>query len=51
MRIAGFIAFLAMAVPAHAADTTVPEPSALALFGIGVLGVIIGRHGSRRKRD
>ncbi|WP_170304707.1 PEP-CTERM sorting domain-containing protein [Croceicoccus estronivorus] len=27
-----------------------PEPSDLALFSLGLLGVIIGRHGFRRSR-
>lgn len=39
----------ALAVPAN----VVPEPSDLALFAIGVAGLIIGRFGSRnpRRRD
>ncbi len=43
------IAFLA--APAHAWDgAQIPEPSNLALFGLGLAGVIIGRHASRRRR-
>ena len=42
---------LAFATPASAASATVPEPSSMALFGLGVLGVIVGRRGARRKRD
>jgi hypothetical protein len=51
MRSALFIVLLAAASPALAATTAVPEPSSMALFGLGVLGVIVGRQGARRKRD
>ncbi len=51
MRIIGLLALLITAAPAYAAETAIPEPSTLALFGLGVLGVIVGRQGSRRKRD
>ncbi|MGN3973695.1 PEP-CTERM sorting domain-containing protein [Tsuneonella sp. SYSU-LHT278] len=51
MRISGFLLLASIATPAQAAQAMIPEPSTLALFGIGVLGVIIGRHGSRRRRD
>ena len=43
-----------LASPAHAwTGTPIPEPSNLALFGLGVLGVIVGRRAAakRRKRD
>ncbi|MDC0886246.1 PEP-CTERM sorting domain-containing protein [Altererythrobacter sp.] len=45
-------AYLA-AVPASAASgIAIPEPSNWALFGLGVLGVLIGRFGVRtRRRD
>lgn len=36
----------AMAVPAN----VVPEPSDLALFAVGVAGLVIGRLGSRSRR-
>ena len=39
------------AAPAAAAGTVVTEPSSLALFALGVLGVIVGRQTSRGKRD
>ena len=45
------VAFLVSSDPLWAASIDIPEPSAMALVGIGVLGVIVGRHGSRRKRD
>lgn len=51
MRTTGFLYLLAIAVPAHAAGSAISEPSTLALFGLGVLGVIVGRQGSRRNRD
>lgn len=42
---------LALADPVQAAGTVVTEPSTLALFALGIVGVIVGRHGSRGKRD
>jgi len=51
MRFALPLLFLAVATPALAAGTAIPEPSSLALFGLGVLGVLVGRHGARRRRD
>ncbi|HCT26108.1 MAG TPA: PEP-CTERM sorting domain-containing protein [Stenotrophomonas sp.] len=37
-------------LPAHAADAiTLPEPSGMVLFGIGVAGVWLGRRFSRGK--
>ena len=46
-------AALFMPAAAHAADSTsLPEPSSLALLGIGVAGVILGRRlSSKRPRD
>ncbi|OCC23655.1 hypothetical protein MB02_10850 [Croceicoccus estronivorus] len=42
---------LLQAAPAAASwNNQVPEPSDLALFSLGLLGVIIGRHGFRRSR-
>lgn len=50
-----FIALTALvsAVPAWAEDgTVVPEGSHLTLFALGLIGVIVGRRASmRRKRD
>jgi len=51
MRLALAFMVLCFATPALAAGTAVAEPSSMALFGLGVLGVIIGRRGARRKRD
>lgn len=40
---------LCIAEPAVAsAGISIPDPSNLALFAIGVLGLIVGRHGARR---
>lgn len=42
---------LAAAAPAHAwAGVQIPEPSNLALFGLGLMGVVIGRRLSRSRR-
>jgi hypothetical protein len=32
-------------------SSAVPEPSTLALFGLGAIGVIVGRRGGRSRRD
>ncbi|WP_237489002.1 PEP-CTERM sorting domain-containing protein [Tsuneonella aeria] len=45
------LALLLTAAPAQAATWAIPEPSSMVLFGLGVLGVIIGRHGARRPRE
>jgi hypothetical protein len=46
------VSLLLAAVPAHAADSVqLPEGSNLTLFALGVLGVVIGRRVSARKRD
>ncbi len=50
MRVAVLI-LLAVAAPAHAAGTAITEPSSMALFALGVIGVIVGRQTSRRRRD
>jgi hypothetical protein len=51
MRFAIALMFLASATPALAANTAVPEPSSMVLLGIAVIGVIVGRQGSRRRKD
>ncbi len=39
-------------VPALAGTSSaVPEPSTLMLFGLGVVGVIVGRRGGHKPRD
>lgn len=41
-----------VAAPASAGGgTPIPEPSHLALFALGVIGVILGRAGARKRRD
>lgn len=32
-------------------SSAVPEPSTLVLFGLGVVGVIVGRRGGHSRRD
>lgn len=45
------LAFIAAAAPASAVDAaSVPEGSHLTLFALGVLGVIVGRRASSRRR-
>jgi hypothetical protein len=51
MRFAIPLMLLGFGSPALAAGTSVPEPTSMALFGLGVLGVVVGRRGARRKRD
>jgi hypothetical protein len=51
MRLAIPLMVLGFATPALAAGAAIPEPSSMALFGLGVIGVVIGRMGARRKRD
>jgi hypothetical protein len=43
------LALVMLASPAHAEATKISEPSDLALFALGVIGLIIGRRGGRRK--
>jgi hypothetical protein len=49
-RAAFILACLLAASPALAGEgTQVPEGSALTLFALGLLGVVVGRRGSMRK--
>lgn len=44
--------FMLSASPALAqASISVPEPTDLTLFALGVVGLIVGRQGARRRRD
>ena len=43
------LALVVLASPAHAEATKISEPSDLALFALGVIGLIIGRRGGRRR--
>jgi hypothetical protein len=43
------LAFLALPALAQSASTPVPEPTDLALFALGVAGLVIGRHVARKK--
>lgn len=43
------LAFLALPALAQSASTPVPEPTDLALFALGVAGLLIGRHAARKK--
>ena len=48
----GIAASLLLALPAHAQTVTLPDPSGLTLFSLGVAGLILGRRAAaRRKRD
>ena len=52
MRTLAPIVLLLSAAPAAASGgTEVPEPSSLAIFGLGVLGVIVGRQAAKRRAD
>ncbi len=44
-------AFAAAPALAQSGGTSIPDPSGIALFGLGLAGVIIGRHFSRRRPD
>lgn len=49
IRIAGLALSLFGTTPAWAGvSTSVPAPSALTLLALGVAGLLLGRHGSRR---
>ena len=52
MRYLAPLVLLLSAAPAAASGgTEVPEPSSLAIFGLGVLGVIVGRQAAKRRAD
>jgi hypothetical protein len=47
-----FFTLLLLSQPANAwSGTQIPEPSNLALFGLGLTGLIIGRQISKRRKD
>lgn len=46
------LTILIVSAPAHAAGgTPIPEPSNLALFGLGLAGLVFGRMMAKRKND
>ena len=52
VRIAFFLLLTLIASPALADNgTQVPEGSAITLFALGLIGVIIGRRGAMRPKD
>lgn len=52
LAIAAFTIMLSTSFPALArSSAAVPESSTLMLFGLGLMGLIIGRRGGRPRRD
>ena len=49
MRALPFV-LLFLGVPAQAAGTPLPEPSNLALFGLGLAGLVIGRRLAAKRK-
>jgi hypothetical protein len=48
-RLVSFLIILCVAAPALAQSSiAVPEPGEFGLFALGVIGLMIGRHASRR---
>jgi hypothetical protein len=50
MRTLSTLVLLMLSTPAWAAGSAVPEPPASALFALGVVGVIVGRHAAKHGR-
>ena len=48
---AAFAIFVASPALAQTGGSSIPDPSGIALFGMGLAGVIVGRHFSRRRPD
>jgi hypothetical protein len=46
-----FLALTGASQALAATSSAVPEPSTLVLFGLGAVGVIVGRQGGRSRRD
>ena len=46
-----FFAAPAMAAAEDGAGIQIPEPSNMALMGLGLVGLIVGRHTARNKRS
>ena len=52
ITVSAFAAALAATPAAAQASTSVPEPGDMAaMFALGVIGLIIGRQGARRRKD
>lgn len=52
MRIFAILLLALNASPLAASEgTAVPEPSNLAIFALGVLGVLVGRQAAKRRAD
>lgn len=47
--LSGILIALTLPSPAMAQSVSVPEPNDLALFALGVVGLVVGRHVARRR--